>query len=71
VPEQRFAFILRIWLEQAGSASDARPVLRGSLQRAGADEVRYFSSFDRVPELLQEITGWRVLLEPSETGGEQ
>ena len=32
--EQRFAFVLRIWLTEAGSATGHKPYLRGALQSA-------------------------------------
>lgn len=49
--ERRFAFVLRLWLEH-GDLNDV-PVLRGSLQAAESDRVRYFTSVDDLPALLR------------------
>ena len=53
----RFAFIVRVWLEESSSRPDATPSqLRGSVQTANADAVRYFTSFDDLPHLLRELS---------------
>jgi hypothetical protein len=53
----RFAFIVRVWLEKNSSTPDSpRPQLRGSVQTANADTVRYFTSFDDLPHLLRELS---------------
>ncbi len=53
----RFAFIVRVWLEKSGSPPDAAPgQLRGSVQTANADQVHYFTSFDDLPYLLRELS---------------
>jgi hypothetical protein len=50
--ERRFAFVLRLWIED-GHPNDA-PLVRGSLQAAEADRVRYFTSVDDLPALLRD-----------------
>ncbi|MFO7536528.1 MAG: hypothetical protein R6X32_00535 [Chloroflexota bacterium] len=55
MPSDRFAFIVRVWLEKNSSTSDS-PQLRGSVQTASADTVRYFTSFDDLPHLLRELS---------------
>jgi hypothetical protein len=58
VAKQRFAFVLRLWLETQVSHAPIGMVLRGSLEWVEPKEVYYFSSFDQIPALLQTITGW-------------
>jgi hypothetical protein len=55
VAERRFAFVLRLWTEGGPEDTDARSVLRGSLQRVGSQQVRYFRSLAEVPALLGEM----------------
>ena len=53
----RFAFIVRVWIEENRSNSDAAPSqLRGSVQTANANTVRYFTTFDDLPHLLRELS---------------
>lgn len=60
MPQKRYAFVIRLWNEaREQSAKQPAPVLlRGSIQVAGSDEVYYFDSFDKIPELLRQVTGW-------------
>lgn len=58
MPGQRFSFVLRLWTETVRSGLNSRPMPRGSLQLVDSDQVRYFSSLDKIPEILREITGW-------------
>lgn len=55
---QRFAFVLRIWIEQDTCDAGERPMLRGSVQQVDGDRMRYFNSFDQVVEILREAVGW-------------
>jgi hypothetical protein len=55
MPSERFAFIVRVWLEKSSSPPDS-PHLRGSVQTANADKVHYFTSFDDLPHLLRELS---------------
>jgi hypothetical protein len=55
MPSDRFAFIVRIWVEESSSTPDS-PHLRGSVQTANAEIVRYFTSFDDLPHLLRELS---------------
>jgi hypothetical protein len=45
-PQQRSVFIVRIWRESDGG-------LRGSLQTAPADDLRYFATLTDLLRLLQ------------------
>ena len=58
--ECRFAFVLRVWIED-GAGNDA-PVLRGSLQAAEAVRTRYFTSLDDLPALLRDAIDRAELL---------
>jgi hypothetical protein len=49
--ERRFAFVLRLWIEDS-HPNDA-PLVRGSLQAAESDRARYFTSVDDLPALLR------------------
>lgn len=55
---QRFAFVLRLWLETEVSNTATGMVLRGSLELVEPKEVHYFNSLDQIPALLRAITGW-------------
>ena len=57
--ERRFAFVLKLWTETTESTSGPWSTLRGSVQAVDSDQVRYFHALDRIPEILQEITGWQ------------
>ncbi len=59
MPGQRFAFVLRLWIEADTRDTGAGRALRGSLQPADSEQVRYFNSFEGILEILHEITGWR------------
>jgi hypothetical protein len=57
MPSDRFAFIVRVWIEENSTIRDAAPSqLRGSVQTANTDTVRYFTSFDDLPHLLRELS---------------
>lgn len=47
---ERIVFIVRVWLEHDPQAATA--VLRGSLQRLGSDQTRYFASLETLFELM-------------------
>ena len=51
--EQRFAFVLRIWLTEAGSATGHKPYLRGALQSINSTEPSYFNSLRQLNDLLE------------------
>jgi hypothetical protein len=59
VPGRRFAFVLKLWTETSEGTSSPRYTLRGSVQAVDSDQVRYFQALDKIPEILQEITGWQ------------
>jgi hypothetical protein len=65
MPSDRFAFIVRIWLEKSSSNPDS-PHLRGSVQTANADTVRYFTSFDDLPHLLRELSNLDAVPGPNQ-----
>lgn len=56
----RYAFIIRLWNEAAPSRQPGQVILRGFVQAIHSDEKHYFQSFEEVPRLLQEITGWEI-----------
>lgn len=60
MPQKRYAFVIRLWNEarEQPAKQQAPVVLRGSIQVAGSDEIYYFDSFDKIPELLKQVTGW-------------
>jgi hypothetical protein len=61
MPSDRFAFIVRVWLEENDTVPDSpSPQLRGSVQTVNADDVRYFTSFDDLPHLLRELANLDV-----------
>lgn len=68
MPSDRFAFIVRVWLEESSSPSGADPVsqLRGSVQTANADKVRYFTSFEDLPHLLRELSNLDTAISPTQ-----
>ncbi|NJN99218.1 MAG: hypothetical protein HC875_36555 [Anaerolineales bacterium] len=70
VAKQRFAFVLRLWLETEVSHATTGMVLRGSLELVEPKEVYYFSSFNQIPTLLQTITGWSNQSGPGPAGEE-
>jgi hypothetical protein len=55
--ERRFAFVLRLWIEHSDQGE--APRVRGSLQAAGAEQARYFTSLDDIPDLVRELAGWQ------------
>jgi hypothetical protein len=59
--ERRFAFVLRLWIEH--SDREEAPLLRGSLQAAGAEQARYFTSLADLMALLSD------LIEPRDPSG--
>ena len=58
--QERYAFVIRLWNEAKKQPARQQPVvvLRGSLQAADSEEVYYFDSLDKIPELLKQVTGW-------------
>lgn len=66
---RRFVFILRLWREDTETGSGQRARLRGSLQAVNEGRVYYFSTFDRLAELLREITRWPGNSPPPADGG--
>ncbi len=52
MPGQRFAFVLRLWIEEDAGG---RLALRGSIQQVSSAEVHYFSGLEQVPALLREV----------------
>ncbi len=58
--QERYAFVIRLWNEARKLPAKQQPVveLRGSLQVADSDEVYYFDSLEKIPELLRQVTGW-------------
>lgn len=55
---QRFAFVLRLWLETEASEVKTGPMLRGSLELVEPKQLYYFNSFDQILPILRNITGW-------------
>lgn len=55
IPGLHLAFIVRIRLELDSTDQDNEPVLRGMLQPIGSTTMRYFSTLDSVPRILQEF----------------
>lgn len=64
MPVQRFAFVLRIWLEHNPHDREAPPVLRGSIQPVDAELVYYVSSLDEIPYRLRVLI-WPDQIDPS------
>ncbi len=60
---KRVVFVLRIWQEGRPSLAQERPILRGSLQRMGTEDIRYFHS---LADLLRLLDGWVDWLPPEE-----
>ncbi len=56
---KRQSFILRIWFEDEPNLAGYAPALRGSIQPIGAESIRYFSSYARLLEALERLTGWQ------------
>lgn len=54
---QRFAFVLRLWLETTTGNPKAKITWRGSLEVIEPKQLYYFTSFNHIPKILQEITG--------------
>ncbi len=55
--EQRFAFVLRVWVTQTAALAAATDdladgVMRGTLQTADSPAAHYFSSFKQLNQLL-------------------
>ncbi|GIK43352.1 MAG: hypothetical protein BroJett011_71850 [Chloroflexota bacterium] len=67
---QRFAFVLRLWLETEASEVKTGPMLRGSLELVEPKQVYYFSSFEQIIPILRNITGWENRPD-SDEGGEE
>ena len=63
--QKRHAFVIRLWNEAREQPTKQQPVvvLRGSLQAGGSDKIYYFDSFDKIPDLLKQITEWENKLE--------
>ena len=59
--QERFAFVIRLWNEPGQAVDPSRqPVaVRGSIQSTHSEQIFYFDSFDKIPALLKEITGWQ------------
>jgi hypothetical protein len=55
MPSDRYAFIVRLWLEDSQTTQES-PRLRGSIQAATGDTIHYFTSFDDLPHLLRELS---------------
>jgi hypothetical protein len=72
VSSQRFAFVVKVWNENIETTPDSVVIWRGSVQRVGAEQVRYFSRFDQLTHILQDLTGLNDPAEPSrdESAGE-
>jgi hypothetical protein len=56
VSSQRFAFVVKVWNESVETLRGSVIVLRGSVQLVGTEKVRYFSSFDQLSHILQDLT---------------
>lgn len=58
---ERYAFVIRLWNEPEQAVDPSRqPVeVRGSIHSTHSEEIFYFDSFDKIPALLKEITGWQ------------
>jgi hypothetical protein len=57
IPGRQFAFIVRIRLEPDSTDQHNEPILRGMLQPIGSKTVRYFSSLEDIPRVVEEFTG--------------
>lgn len=54
--EQRFAFVLRIWLSESYSSTGQKVgTLRGTLQAINATEPLYFNSLRQLNDLLEAV----------------
>ena len=58
MPGKRFAFVLRVWIEEAGGVAPGSNVWRGSVQSADGQKAMYFSSLERLVEILSAASGW-------------
>jgi hypothetical protein len=58
MPGKRFAFVLSVWIEEAGGEAPGSTVWRGSVQSADGQKVMYFSSLERLVEILSAVSGW-------------
>lgn len=67
---QRFAFVLRLWLETEASEVKTGPMLRGSLELVEPKQLYYFSSFEQIIPILRNITGWENRPDADEGGKE-
>jgi hypothetical protein len=70
VARQRFAFVLRLWLETEASEVKTGPMLRGSLELVEPKQLYYFSSFDQILPILRTITGWEKRPDSDQVGEE-
>lgn len=53
--EQTISFILKMRLLQPSQSAEGKPILRGSLQQIGVDQIHTFGSMGRLVEILREI----------------
>ncbi len=70
VTKLRFAFVLRVWTETATTGHPNQPALRGSLESVESKQIHYFSSFNQIGEILQQVTGWQIEIDPGQPGKE-
>jgi len=61
VAQERYAFVIRLWNEPGQAVDPSRQPgeVRGSIHSTHSEQIFYFDSFDKIPELLKEITGWQ------------
>jgi hypothetical protein len=65
--QKRYAFVIRLWNEAPEGPANRPIQMRGSLQLAHVDQLIYFDSIDKIPDLLRQLTGW----EPDDVKDEQ
>ena len=69
--QQRFAFVLRLWREAPAIERDQKTRLRGSVRLIDSERVLYLGSFEELPEILRELTGWQDEPDTSEDKGKK
>ena len=56
--DERWVFVLRIWLEPDGEGPPDRPRMRGSVQRVDGAERRQFTSLDQLAACVRDLAGF-------------
>ena len=71
--QERYAFVIRLWNEPEQAADPARQPgeVRGSIHSTHSEQIFYFDSFDKIPALLKELTGWQSDVAEAQEGPTQ